>query len=139
MSSPGTSAIPEPAAIDARLVSVQPNPMTQSATIAFRLERPGSVRLGISDAAGREVTVIERLLQGGEQVVESNTSALPAGVYFYRLVTDGYTAAGSVVVVRKTSSVRCKCDSLVFPVSVAGKGVSCSEQYTPFPCTHPSP
>ena len=80
---------------------VYPNPSRTSATLAFRLDATGSVRLTLVDALGRTVAVLhDGELAAGEQTVRVDTSRLPAGVYVARLDAGGRVEARRITVVR---------------------------------------
>jgi hypothetical protein len=82
-------------------VVVHPNPVIGAGTISFHLDAPGSARLIVSDASGVDVGSIERKgLAAGTQSVVWDASGVPAGLYYYRLVTGARVATGSVMVVR---------------------------------------
>ena len=84
-------------------IRVYPNPARDAVRFRLELARAGPASLDVFDVAGRRV---RRLLAGphpaGPSVVtwdgRSDAGApLPAGVYFYRLETNGGTASGKVV------------------------------------------
>ncbi|MFA6233890.1 MAG: T9SS type A sorting domain-containing protein [Bacteroidota bacterium] len=90
-SGPTGVAETNPAARSIRLHSNYPNPFNPSTTIRFELPRSMQVTLVISDALGRDV---RRIINGqihaaGEHTVVFDASALPSGVYNYRLIADG--------------------------------------------------
>lgn len=87
-----TVNIPEPD------MSVFPNPMGQSTTIAFKSLSTGRVRLSVFDAMGNELKVLlDQRLSSGEHTLNWDASGLPAGVYFCRLVSDGRQQVRRVV------------------------------------------
>lgn len=87
-----TLNIPEPQ------VSVFPNPVRQQATIAFESLSTGRVRLSVFDAMGNELKVLlDQRLHSGEHTIQWDTTGLPAGVYFCRLVLDGKQQVRRVV------------------------------------------
>lgn len=76
------------------LFQSKPNPSFGDAAITFTIPETTGVRLSIYDITGREIEVLENgVLTAGEYTRE--VSALPAGVYVYRL------AAGPDTVVKK--------------------------------------
>jgi aminopeptidase N len=78
-----------------------PNPFNPVTTISFRVPFKSFVTLKVFDILGREVTTLvngEKL--AGDYSVQWNGSALPSGIYFYRLQTN------SVVFTRKMLLVR---------------------------------
>ncbi|HRJ13877.1 MAG TPA: DUF1501 domain-containing protein [Saprospiraceae bacterium] len=87
-----TLDVPEPD------MSVFPNPMGQSTTIAFKSLSTGRVRLSVFDAMGNELKVLlDQRLSSGEHTLNWDASGLPAGVYFCRLVLDGRQQVRRVV------------------------------------------
>ncbi len=83
----GTAALPA-----AVVVRVWPNPTAGTLHVAV----PGPARIRLTDALGRTVRTAH--VPAGEAGVTLEVSALPAGVYLWRL--DGGPASGRVVVVR---------------------------------------
>lgn len=79
------------APIPARLEQNVPNPFNPRTTIPYTLEAPGHVQVGIYDAAGRVIA----MLDGGRKAAGTHTLAwdgrdrngkpVSSGVYFYRL------------------------------------------------------
>ncbi|HYE94951.1 MAG TPA: T9SS type A sorting domain-containing protein [Rubricoccaceae bacterium] len=90
-----TVGIEEPAgyADNALTLSVSPNPVRGAASVVFVLVEPGTVRIALYDALGREVAA---LLSGeqaaGRHGVTFDGTGIPPGVYFVRVA-----AAGAVV------------------------------------------
>ncbi|HLT48785.1 MAG TPA: T9SS type A sorting domain-containing protein [Rubricoccaceae bacterium] len=85
----------------ARTVRVSPNPAAAQATFRFTLDAPADVRLAVYDALGREVAVVVAgALPAGSHAASPDASALPPGVYVYRLVVDGAPEAGRFTVAR---------------------------------------
>ena len=89
---------PAPAAL---ALSVGANPVRGEVPVAFALPAAGAVRIGVYDAAGREVAV---LLDGdrpaGPGAVTLAAGGLPAGVYVVRLAVRGGAVARTVTVLR---------------------------------------
>jgi len=85
---PGDGA---PPATGLRLEQNHPNPFNPSTTIRYALPERAHVRLGVYDAAGREVAVLRDEMQAeGEQEarwdgIDEAGQPLGAGVYFVRL------------------------------------------------------
>ncbi|HMB71448.1 MAG TPA: peptidoglycan DD-metalloendopeptidase family protein [bacterium] len=101
-------------AVDAPLVAAgesfellnRPNPLTRDTEILFRLPDPGNVRVSIHDVSGRLVRrVLDERRPAGAGSVRWNGlgaagSPVAAGVYFYRLETDGISRTRKMAVVR---------------------------------------
>ena len=63
-----------------------PNPFNPTTEIGFQIAKAGFVRLRVYDVLGREVaTIIGERLEPGYYSRQWNASAVPSGVYFYRL------------------------------------------------------
>jgi hypothetical protein len=72
-----------------------------SPTIRYKLNRSSDITLTAYDPAGRKVTTLyQGLAEPGTSVLTWNTSTVPAGVYFVRLVAGGHNITERVVVVR---------------------------------------
>ncbi len=70
-----------------------PNPFNPSTTLLFDLPAQAGVAVEVYDAAGRQVLVLppQPMAAGTGQQIEIDASALPSGMYLYRVV--GRTAA----------------------------------------------
>ncbi len=78
-----------------------PNPFNPSTEIGYSVARRGHVTLSIHDLLGREVsTLIDEVVPAGSYVVRWDAQALPGGVYFYRLETEGFRETGKMVLVK---------------------------------------
>jgi hypothetical protein len=68
-----------------------PNPFNPVTQIHFGLPKVSNVKLVVYDILGREVSVlINGRMNAGYHNFEFSASNLPSGVYFYRLITDGF-------------------------------------------------
>ena len=86
---------------------VTPNPFNPSAILSFHTTRDGFARAALYDASGRRVRTLldERMLTAGVHDVRldgrSGTgTALPSGIYLYRVETAEGTASGRVVLLK---------------------------------------
>lgn len=78
-----------------------PNPVVSGATaIPFSLESAQDVNVAVFDALGREVAATTATFAAGEQSVQIDTSALPNGVYFYRVNAGETTQTRKMVVMQ---------------------------------------
>jgi hypothetical protein len=94
-----TSAEEEPAA--ASPAAVMPNPSAGRAVIAFELTAPAEVRLRLYSVLGQEVAAVDAgRLATGAQRLGLDLSALPTGVYMWRLTAGERVETGRVTVVR---------------------------------------
>ena len=79
-------------------VSAFPNPFFEETTIAYQLSTSQQVKLSVFDAAGQLIQVLKNAIQeAGTYQVRFDTTNLPAGVYFYHLVTNGEVRAGKMI------------------------------------------
>ena len=84
---------------------VAPNPFTTSTRVQMQLARAAQAKLVVIDAAGRRIGEIARSLPAGAASIEwdgrsANGTALPSGVYFYRLEVEGTTKTGQFLLLR---------------------------------------
>ena len=77
-----------------------PNPVVGQAAIPFSLESAQHVTIAVYDALGREVATTAATFSAGEQSVRIDTSALPNGVYFYRINAGETTQTRKMVVMQ---------------------------------------
>ena len=78
-----------------------PNPFSRSTTIAYEVDAPQHVRLAVYDVTGREVAVlVDEAVAAGRHEVGFSATALPSGIYIYRLQGNQRTAAGTMTLVR---------------------------------------
>jgi hypothetical protein len=85
------------------LVGSVPNPTNGYTRISFTSSKPNDVRLVITDIYGREVAeLINGTVQVGEHSVEFNVNEynLGSGIYFYSLISNGYSASKRLVIVK---------------------------------------
>ena len=70
-----------------------PNPTSNTATIRYFLKQDGFVKLNVYDLTGREVTTLTDGYQdGGHWYYQRlNTSTLPSGTYYYRILVEGFS------------------------------------------------
>ncbi|MGV3538300.1 MAG: pectinesterase family protein [Rufibacter sp.] len=77
-----------------------PNPFSGSTTIQYTLKVPTRVTLEIYDAVGKKVATLEQgTKQPGAQTIEFKQN-LNAGLYYYRLVTEGASATRRMLLVK---------------------------------------
>lgn|GEM_PF-454778 len=82
-------------------VTASPNPASDVVTIAFDLQQGGAVRAEVFSMQGNSVVEdFVREFVAGPQVINFTTSALPPGVYVWRLTTGGTVRSGRVIVAR---------------------------------------
>ncbi len=78
-----------------------PNPFNPVTTIVYALPAPSDVSLVVFDVLGRKVsTLVEAPQSAGRHTVRFDASALPGGVYVYRLHAGSFAAAKTLVVLK---------------------------------------
>ena len=86
--------------------SVHPNPFSSSVSLWFELAKDSAVSLAIHDVSGRRVReYVPMKLEAGYRAVmwdgcDDSGDSVPAGVYFYELVSGTTRNVGRMVVVR---------------------------------------
>ncbi len=86
---PGTAAV------------LSPNPASGRAAVAFALDAPAEVRLVLYDVLGREAAAVQSgHLDAGAHRLSLDVSALPAGVYVWRLAAGERVENGRLTVMR---------------------------------------
>jgi hypothetical protein len=89
------------ATVAAGAVVAYPNPFAGRSTLAFTLAEASDVRLAVYDALGREVAVlVDGPVEAGAHQAAFDASALPSGVYLYRLQAGAAAQTGRLTVVR---------------------------------------
>jgi len=82
-------------------LTVAPNLFRNSATIYYSIPHDSRAKLTICDASGRIVEkLIDKELKAGNYTLTWDRKGLPAGVYFARLKTQGYTATDKLLIMR---------------------------------------
>jgi hypothetical protein len=82
-----------------RLNQNYPNPFNPRTRIQFFIPKRTSVRLCVYDVLGREMTQLsDKIYEAGEHDVEFNAKALSAGIYFYRLIIQGFIETRKMIV-----------------------------------------
>ncbi len=78
-----------------------PNPFNPSTTIGFSLPSRTAAELTIIDLLGRTVDRIDLgVLSSGDHEIDYDASDLSSGVYFYRLVTEQFSEARKMVLLK---------------------------------------
>lgn len=67
-----------------------PNPFSGTTTIPFSLPNDAEVHFFIIDAMGHVVSSFDRHYEAGQQTLEVDLSAQPAGIYYYGIEVDGH-------------------------------------------------
>jgi hypothetical protein len=78
-----------------------PNPFNPTTNIKFSIPKTGFVRMIIYDLLGREVAELMNLqMTAGNYNVDFDASTLAAGVYFYKLETEGFTGIKKMILIK---------------------------------------
>ncbi|MBK8552644.1 MAG: T9SS type A sorting domain-containing protein [Ignavibacteria bacterium] len=78
-----------------------PNPFNPVTTISYNLPAGGFVKLKVFDILGKEImTLVNENQVPGVHKAEFNASNLSSGIYFYRIVTDGFTDTKRMVLIK---------------------------------------
>jgi len=78
-----------------------PNPFNPTTIIEFALPKSAFTRLTIYDLLGREVrTLISRTMEAGYYEADFDASALPSGVYFYRIQAGSFSETRKLLLVK---------------------------------------
>ena len=80
----------------------RPNPFNPSTVISYQLANNSFVRLKIYDLNGKEVqTLVSQQQNAGSYSVSFDASALPSGIYFYRLSTsNGFSQSRKMILLK---------------------------------------
>jgi hypothetical protein len=76
-----------------------PNPFNPSTTVTYQLASNSHVTLVVFDLLGRDVlTLLDRTEEPGVKCVRFDAGTLSAGVYFYRLIADGFVQTRKMII-----------------------------------------
>lgn len=95
----GITGIQEKTSEKEGIVSIVPNPVTESAVLNFNLEKSSKIQLDIYDCNGRLIkTVSNKRHAAGTNSININVADLPAGIYMLRLQTDDYSNTQRLII-----------------------------------------
>jgi hypothetical protein len=78
-----------------------PNPFNPTTRIAYAIPKTSHVSLKVFDVLGREVaTLVDAVQDAGFKSVEFNAADLASGVYFYRLISQGFVETKKLLLVQ---------------------------------------
>jgi len=84
-----------------RLEQNYPNPFNPMTNINFELPLDGLVKLSVYNLLGEEVkTLVNGVMDEGMHSIKFNATDLNSGVYFYKLVSEGYAQIRKMVVIK---------------------------------------
>ncbi|HEY3296691.1 MAG TPA: C25 family cysteine peptidase [bacterium] len=97
------SADPSPEALPARYALHQnyPNPFNPTTNIRYELKTDGLTRLSVFNVLGEKVADLVNAKQSaGFYDISFDASALPSGVYFYRLTSGNFTQSAKMILMK---------------------------------------
>jgi len=78
-----------------------PNPFNPSTKISYQLPSTGHVSLVVYDVIGNEVaTLVNENQNSGTYNVNFNSSGLTSGIYFYKIITENFTQAHKMILLK---------------------------------------
>ncbi len=78
-----------------------PNPFNPITKIKFDIPNAGFIKLFVYDAIGREISkLVDQQLQPGSYEVDWNASAYTSGIYFYSLISGGFTQTRKMLMIK---------------------------------------
>jgi hypothetical protein len=78
-----------------------PNPFNPITNVKFSIIKAGQVKLIVYDIQGREVeTLVNESLKPGTYESTFNGSNYPSGIYFYKLISDGFTESKKMLMIK---------------------------------------
>lgn len=94
----GSTAIAPRAAVEQERLVAYPNPCLANTTVRCTLNAPHQVRVGLTDATGREVRLLhEGTLAPGTHTFQVDMTGLPAGAYVVRMTGEDLARAVRVL------------------------------------------
>ncbi|MFQ5866261.1 MAG: T9SS type A sorting domain-containing protein [bacterium] len=84
-----------------RLHQNYPNPFNPTTTIQFELPKRSKVTLKIFNVLGTEVTtLVDKELKAGEYKVVFDAHGFPSGVFFYRILAEGFVQTKKLLLLK---------------------------------------
>ncbi len=78
-----------------------PNPFNPSTRIGYTLQESQEIRLTVHDLLGRQIDVLDSgFRSAGEHAITWDASAMPSGMYLYRLETAGHAVTRTMVLMK---------------------------------------
>ena len=75
-----------------------PNPFNSSTIIKYELQEDCRLNLSLLDINGREIKKLEEgSFEAGYYALRLHSTDLPSGIYFYRLIADGFSSRFSLL------------------------------------------
>ena len=93
----GTATVPQ----SYSLAQNYPNPFNPSTIITFDVAKTQRVKLAVYDMLGKEIEVIANdVMSPGSYRATFAGASYPSGVYYYRLVTEGFSETKKMLLVK---------------------------------------
>ncbi|MFA7361100.1 MAG: T9SS type A sorting domain-containing protein [Candidatus Kapaibacterium sp.] len=84
-----------------KLYQNYPNPFNPITTIKFDVPRSSSVKISVFDVSVKQMeTIVNEQFQAGTYSTQWNASGYSSGIYFYTLITNGYTETKKMLMVK---------------------------------------
>ncbi|MCI0472779.1 MAG: T9SS type A sorting domain-containing protein, partial [Ignavibacteria bacterium] len=78
-----------------------PNPFNPATNIRFSIPKANNVKLVVFDASGRQVAeLVNQYLQAGSYEYDFVSNNLSSGLYFYKLVTEGFSETKKMILLK---------------------------------------
>jgi hypothetical protein len=78
-----------------------PNPFNSQTAISFDLPKRANTRLEIFDIQGRRIgSILDAALAAGHHSIIWDAAGMSSGVYFYRLIADGFSNTGRMTLLK---------------------------------------
>jgi hypothetical protein len=78
-----------------------PNPFNPVTMMKYNIVKDGFVKVAVYDLLGREInTIVNENQKAGTYTVQFDAAGLPSGVYFYKLITNGFTETRKMMLVK---------------------------------------
>jgi len=78
-----------------------PNPFNPTTTIKFEISKSSNVKISVFDITGKEIeTLVNEKLNAGTYQTEWNGTSYSSGIYFYKMITDGYVETKRMILLR---------------------------------------
>ena len=78
-----------------------PNPFNPTTKIRYQLNSKSNVTLSVFDINGKTIKVlVNSIQQAGQYDIIFDAVDLPSGLYFYRLVADGYIETLKMILIK---------------------------------------
>lgn len=78
-----------------------PNPFNPNTNIEYSISKADNVKIIIYNAEGKEISaLVNEFQKAGTYKLDFNAAGLSTGVYFYKLVTPGYTETKKMILIK---------------------------------------